>query len=106
MRKCCVIVLLAWVLWEQMELRSPSKELLEDKWNVYVATETRAECDAALQRAWKVKLDMIKPVAQESGGTIIPAAPGFIIIITKDGGQVSSTFRCLPDTIDPRGPKQ
>ena len=105
----------AWVLWTETEDFSSGSSLTVFDRNLY---ETRAACDAALVR-WlesRIKND------SKTGVTIVrdafPASDGHFVRIEIPFRRVTSVFRkdgkarvqqdsysCLPDTLDPRGPK-
>jgi hypothetical protein len=73
--------------------------ILEDKWVMVVVVDSLAACNAALERAashhrnsgWQRSFAHIhsSPLFKEVGPTV----------------DESRQWRCLPDTIDPRGPK-
>jgi len=92
----------AWVLREHVEFDPFSGS--KDKWEVQTAFDTHPQCEAMLQHAWKTRLDTIKGNAERFGSTI-KSTPGFIGVTFKDGTLTMTTFLCLPDTIDPRGPR-
>lgn len=99
----------AWVLWEEIEYvrfsESPSKS-----WTLHVARQTQGECEDVLTRTWQVKLKQWQPGPEKPGIKDTKSAPGYIAINFHDmggapGALASHTFRCFPDTLDPRGPK-
>ena len=96
MRKCCLMVLLAWVLWN-------SSHEARGRWQPLEGFETRDECSKELyQIGIKMTEAAIKRGEKNETYVILENA---IHIQSKDGSSYES-FRCLPDTIDPRGPKQ
>ena len=84
----------AWVLWLNTEGRTPSE------WIVMQAFLTRKDCIAGMHKAINEMPTTFK------GATITEdTSGGSYIAITRD--QKSSRIgTCLPDTVDPRGPKR
>jgi len=87
----------AWVLWSNLYLKSDYGPKL-DEWDVADTTETHAACMARLDEraARAAKLRLIEQ--GESFRVWEPADK-------KPGLVTFTTLRCLPDTIDPRGPE-
>jgi hypothetical protein len=92
----------AWVLWQ--EIKEDYEKKITTTWKLHAAHQTRVDCDHMLIRMWEVfKTPM--PDAK----TVL-SAPGLIQYeYPKEGGGASlivrREFRCLPETVDPRGPK-
>jgi hypothetical protein len=81
----------AWVSWEEVErlfLDTPRRESKD--WKLHVARQTQLQCEEVLTRMWDVTLKQNTPHADRPGIKEVNSAPGFL---------------CLPDNIDPRGPK-
>ncbi len=95
----------AWVLWEESEYSSNMGEVSKE-WTLHVARKTQADCETVSANVWQVRLNHNQPGADKPGIKDVKSTPGYIIVNFKTGGAVSHTFRCLPDTVDPRGPKK
>jgi len=99
----------AWVLWAEHEYRD-DKFRTEKSWKLHVARPTQKECEEVLQRVWQVEVKNWQPSAERPGVKEVQSAPGLVIVTFKKGdsdyaGGFSEEFVCLPDTVDPRGPK-
>jgi len=91
----------AWVLWNQTTsgwTRDPSL-------TPSAATKTQRECEIALQRT-------VATLASQSRNRTFNAETGFVATWAGTPPRPSGeepmfvhSFSCLPDTIDPRGPK-
>jgi len=92
----------AWVLWEKLELKTPAPS--EASWSLHSASVSRPLCEKALTRLWQVRVETNKPGPLAPGIEETTAAPGLVSVRWKQGGGSTTTFYCLPDTIDPRGP--
>jgi hypothetical protein len=80
----------AWMVWV--------KEGDGDAWSVRDSVPTYTECVAYLKAARKALAARPDTTAKHTGG--------LIVVSRKVGGAVVVTqWHCLPDTIDPRGPK-
>ena len=90
----------AWVLWEQSVDLFPRGPVLE-KWTIFKTHEARAACQADIAKlmhpdsAWRVMFE------QAFGEDKV------IKTIKRPDGELVMTKHaiCLPDTVDPRGPK-
>jgi hypothetical protein len=100
----------AWVLWEEQYVKSGDSERIPiytdtTTWTIRVAFEKRDECERARQAAWKVTLADL----QERRGGRVESALGTAIFLPEGVSRFTRseryTYTCLPDTIDPRGPK-
>lgn len=103
----------AWVLWEESDslFVGDIPMNLRTSWTVHVARQTQAECEDVLGRIWRLKVESWQPGPDRPGIKEVKSAPGYVAVTfqTKDGeyrGSSRHSFRCLPDTIDPRGTKQ
>mgnify|MGYP001595515769 FL=1 len=81
----------AWVLWLGTTAHAPG-----DGWSVHSAFPTEAECTGGLASY----TDSLK-----GEGNKTASAPWGVRSAKWQRGEVSVYLRCLPDTIDPRGPK-
>jgi hypothetical protein len=89
----------AWVLWNQFE----SPEGKTDPWEVRQSFEALAACEKVLDQEAAEAVAVIKQGPR-------PATPhvyGKATITAVRDGTLFGTYRyrCLPDTVDPRGPK-
>jgi len=82
----------AWVLW--------SKEVVSQSvhWSIERAASTEAECKAEGHKAL-VFWTRHQPLARVDTDDVS------VSLTAKPGSTVLIYYRCLPDTIDPRGPK-
>ena len=79
----------AWVLWVQVSEGGGSRP-----WEVIQAVETRQQCDQIVQAK-----------VNQPGNDPIGKTLGNVAILKTDKGNTMFHFLCLPDTVDPRGPK-
>jgi hypothetical protein len=98
----------AWVLWKQWTVISYNKQQAEGTFSDFTnAFDTRAECAQAQAREIQDHYDSSNSAAKSN------PQQRLTVTRTDDGFSVShanglTTYRhlCVPDTIDPRGPKQ
>ena len=97
----------AWVLWEERDFWSGGASASDSskEWTIHFARGTQADCEIVLVRVWQVRVKHNQPGADTPGIKDVKSAPGYVAVNYQTGGSTSYTFRCLPDTIDPRGPK-
>jgi hypothetical protein len=81
----------AWVLWQQTTALGPS---FQDGWDVVEALPDRPTCDA------RVDARLLNP------GPLAERGNGRTLVLKGRNGVAVLTYLCLPDTIDPRGPKR
>jgi len=87
-----------WVLWSNAEVMKPSKRYHEARgWHVEDAFTTQPDCVAAMRK------NFLEQVARTTPNTGHLDADSYRILTF--GGEASFNGKCLPDTIDPRGPK-
>ncbi len=80
----------AWVLWTNYVL--PNRE-----WNVSSAHMSKEECQAALRESTSTA---------GKSNTRVLVAGDYVALLNADGKPFAGWFYyCLPDTVDPRGPK-
>ena len=95
----------AWVLWEH-RVTSSTSGTTADVWLPSEATETRADCDA---RTEKLIQGLVQPRRTGSLHKYerIGDSKGVTTYLGRkeQGVYQTSDFRCLPDSVDPRGPK-
>src|SRR5262245_28046882 len=90
----------AWVLWQQsIEVALPDPKPQERQVIAFSGHESKKECDDATEQ------QIVAGV--EIGGQRLPT--GVMITMLGSSGSRDShlivTYRCLPDTVDPRVPK-
>jgi len=76
----------AWVEWQHSQSDNPTMSL-NKVWQTRAAHATRSECEASAAKATEF---------MTRRGTFSKSAGGYTAFIS---------FVCLPDTVDPRGPK-
>ena len=90
----------AWVLWEQQEhLHWSEGATSATFWKIHAARQSEADCETVLTRVWKVGVESWK----DKGGKF-SSAPGYFSV-SYEKESYGYNFYCLPDTVDPRGPK-
>ncbi len=82
----------AWVLWMEQTGAGPSE------WSVVHAKQSSADCEAAM------RVHFAHITAPEDGKEVKILARNVVSLKTTTGMQIYRTL-CLPDTVDPRGPK-
>jgi hypothetical protein len=92
----------AWVLWHQETFVGPNSPTEAPPWLLIQAVPTYAACE-------KTQAEGIKNAAKPQQGVEIAVNRRFVSKSVRDseGGLAIwiSRFECLPDTVDPRGPK-
>src|SRR5881296_1814155 len=89
----------AWLMW--METSGTLRDKTETLWAVYDTTETQASCKTRLPAARTAMVMMLREGGDEAG----VLGGGTVKRRLKNGTESYYLFQCLPDTIDPRGPK-
>ena len=84
----------AWVLWDDSLLLAPR---LGSNLAPLSASASKQECDKAAEREVRMRV--------EAGAIRLPGSEASVLVKGPGGGDITKTYRCLPDTVDPRGPK-
>jgi hypothetical protein len=88
----------AWVLWvESRSVRGPREGRRE--WDIEQSFAQRAECVTEMdtvQKYWREK----------TRNPLVRLNDTHLIMPARDDGYWHTEYRCLPDTVDPRGPKE
>jgi len=102
----------AWVLWEGT---STEKAPMDTAWALKTAHETRRECQAALTEAvvrgaatWQSLGARIIPPSEKGSGRFVRLmgdGKGYAYMDSDTKQLLIMKADCLPDTVDPRGPK-
>lgn len=91
----------AWVLW--VESRSVAGPLSgQTEWDIRQSFDQRAECVNDLDVVEKEWREMITPSSRHRPVRFNDTR---FTLTPLPGGYWHTEYRCLPDTIDPRGPK-
>ena len=93
----------AWVLWKQFEVKTPAP--MEPSGSIPHAAETRVQCENALARLWQSEVNGSQPGPEKPAIESTQSGPGIVIVNWKQGGGSKTEVYCLPDTVDPHGPK-
>jgi hypothetical protein len=102
----------AWVLWEKHN-GSASTAGASTKftdWTIANALQSRDQCLKAQYRTWSDAVEVARRVARDLGNQTVTAVEGEQLSTEtnlKDGTMAHHVYEwsCLPDTVDPRGPK-
>jgi hypothetical protein len=89
----------AWVLWEHAVISSGGQVGIEER-----AVGTRSseqECRGLVRPAVQSRL-----AQSRTAGTTLKVDGDSAVTLESATGAFSWTYRCLPDTVDPRGPKR
>jgi hypothetical protein len=93
----------AWVLWTNFTNNNPTAHDAPSNGGLWTpeSAGTRTECEGARDRIWASSAE--KQVMGPGTQSLAPALAAESVSVVGPKGQVLWT--CLPDTIDPRGPK-
>jgi hypothetical protein len=84
-----------WVLWDHETVTA--RGVSEQKWIIRGTWTDEARC--------LTSLDMRVRQATEQGALVTGSEPRELVHSGAHGSSLARTLYCLPDTIDPRGPK-
>jgi hypothetical protein len=87
----------AWVMWTHIETQSDGNQ--RDEW-VLTGVPNAADCYASLKATMKMQAADKPQSGDESMGVT-----GNAVVRRARGVITTYTYSCLPDTMDPRGPK-
>lgn len=92
----------AWVLWSNLLSSNPSSRYAPSTGGLWTpeSAGTRAECEKARERS---QANAVTGEVMGKGTRPLPHGPMEAAGVVGPNGQ--TLFTCLPDTIDPRGPK-
>ncbi len=95
----------AWVLWEKQEnVQWSEGRSAATFWELHAARQSEAECEAVLSRVFNAQVDFWKNLLKNGNGKL-SSAPGYYSV-SYEKASYGHNFYCLPDTVDPRGPKK
>jgi hypothetical protein len=86
----------AWVFWQQTSTLRP--EVRRGNWMPAEGVASQAQCEQLLETTMK---EWMAPLAGQRKEKVDRRS----VLIEWSGGKEMRQFTCLPDTIDPRGPK-
>jgi len=89
----------AWILWRLTK----GAGMMNPTWQTAVAVSARSECESALGRNIAEASSLSVPTAK-----VTPLSSGYVTSWVDSNGTPATQItelQCLPDTIDPRGPK-
>lgn len=89
----------SWLMW--METSGPGQSKTERTWEVYDTTETQEGCKSRLPAARAAMVMTLRETGDET--SVLPG--GTVRRLGRNGAESFYYFQCLPETIDPRGPK-
>ena len=87
----------AWVLWEQVSSTGERSDLKTEH-RIVAARPTEGECRAFVAQTAKGRAAQWGPSAKVSN-------ENSSVFVAVEKTAIKWDYRCLPDTIDPRGPK-
>jgi len=99
----------AWVLWrDYSQWQSKTMTRVRHTWEVMSGHPTAALCDPARARALKETAEFFAGANRPAdvATSFTSSEPDSVHVLLKSGAHYYTySFLCLPDTVDPRGPK-
>ncbi len=89
----------AWVLWEEILAVAPNLDAMTKTMGIVGAGQTPQDCDSLVNSAVVDKTEELRPLGQ------VTAKGDKVNLVQPTGGLWFYRYLCLPDTVDPRGPK-
>jgi hypothetical protein len=100
---CCLLAVAApahsafrWRLWEHRTIQSDSTAT--KSWRGLEPFETKRECQTAALREARLQYESLRRMGD-------PELHGWQVVVTLEFDFYIFSYECLPDTLDPRGPK-
>ncbi len=93
----------AWVVWQHVDVlyRQPGPQPTS-RWGIGEITDSRTECEKRIDMA-------VKETPDPAWSQTVERRPGLSTVVRsvhkEHGTDMITSYRCLPDTVDPRGPK-
>jgi hypothetical protein len=109
-KRGCAVVMLAWVTWLHATTQDGN-----ETWSISSATETLTQCLAGVEGAVDNFVSGTIPDRDQArayqqlrnrGVTLRRLSADSVEGTLSNGTAVKVRFLCLPDTVDPRGPKE
>jgi hypothetical protein len=101
----------AWVLWEDVTTFDARGEWPHE-WSIIIASPNPQDCQNFRAAATKDRADRWRNIPRPPGADPTTASPGPSVksegnqvTVSGASGVTSYRYLCLPDTVDPRGPK-
>src|SRR5436190_678877 len=95
----------AWVLWSEERQAAPNPkgglELTEHSWTLSDAFTSLSDCKAATKRRIS---DFVSTLRKTQPGITVSSDESGATVHGGKGRFITNDFKCLPDTVDPRGP--
>ena len=103
----------SWVLWHKFELLTIDRSgqtMPSTTWEIVNAYPLHADCAGAKHHVWKSNLDGYADASKTPGIERVTSVKDEIVSAalkateTRLSGSMTSTYLCLPGTLDPRDP--
>ena len=89
-----------WVLWSEVDRAAGDVQVtVTTRWTVHAAFKTEEQCRAGAAK-------QAAAYAAGNKGTMSEDLRGPTVVVQGTDRMIVATYLCLPDTIDPRGPKR
>jgi len=88
----------AWVLWDEVSTLTTSSNPTQTIWHIGAAVPLHEACQSLMRREIQTRAAKLRETgdATVEGDTLIASGRDFTAV---------HRYTCLPDTVDPRGPK-